>query len=57
MSNFHASKQHGVRLLPRMRPHKSTALKAAKARARARKAVILENIAKKKAGLEKQLSA
>lgn len=56
MSNCHASKQHGVRLLPRMRPRKSTALKAAKERARVRKAALWEAVEKKKQEVEKQLS-
>lgn len=55
MSNCHASKQHGVKLLPRMRPHKSTALKAAKARARVRKAKLWDMVAEKVAAAEKAL--
>jgi hypothetical protein len=39
-----------------MRPHKKTALKLARVRARARKAALWEAVAKKKQEAEKQLA-
>jgi hypothetical protein len=53
MSNAHVNHKHGVTQTPTLRPKSSNAKKRNKALARVRKAVVLANVAAKKAELKK----